>query len=470
MTSSSAAHSRVIRFEVATRRDGRWSIECARDRESEAIAIAKEMLATSAYEAVRVMRERDVFGRTMMQASVFEASLRGRDEPPIKLSSPDESDCWCSELDDLYGARSRRVIGQMLRPFLDQFGITPTELLHNLSFGRKLDEAGTLLSSAIHRISLLRANATGESLAESVRFLERLISTALRRAVDARANRRLSAPGADGLDPLVERLAALTPDPAERRFQLRCAASLACETERSLLARLVRVLGWAPTAQLPESVAVIDEMIADCLGSATVVQEMLGAQPELGTALHTTIEIARGRPVETPPRAAKWYPDLAAFLAGHPCPDTRTVLLVRVHREIAGDTPLTRGSAVEESRVLLSIAGALKDDTIGGYVGGARMVEAMVRRWSRLDQPGGFSDMKIPATPPAERFAALLGAEPDHYGETKKRALATLLIDALREVPLDRREPLRQYADAIENSKLLAAARRSLLREIAAGG
>ena len=175
MATSTAVASRVIRFEVATRRDGRWSIECARDRESEAVKLAKEMLSTAAYETVRVTRERDVFGRTMIQASVFEASLRGHSEPPIKISAPDESDCWCSELEDLYGARSRRLIGQMLRPFLDQFGITPTELLHNVNFGRKLDDAGMLLSTAIHRIATIRARATDESMTESVRFLERLI-------------------------------------------------------------------------------------------------------------------------------------------------------------------------------------------------------------------------------------------------------------------------------------------------------
>lgn len=470
MTNGSAAASRVIRFEVATRRDGRWAIECSRDRESEAVKIAKEMLATSAYEAVRVMRERDVFGRTVIQASVFEASLRGRDEPPLKLSAPDESDCWCSELDDLYGARSRRLIGQMLRPFLDQFGITPTELLHNVSFGRKLDEAGMLLSSAIHRIAGIRANATGESMTESVRFLERLISTALRRAAEARAGRRHSMLGADGLDAAVERIRAVSSNTAEQRFQLRCAAAIACETERSLLARLVKVLEWAPSATQRESIAVIDEMIADCLGSAGVLQEMLGAQPELGTALRMSIQVARGRAVEAPPRAAKWYPELAEFLATHPCPETRTVLLVRVQRELGGDKPLTRGSRADEARVLLEIAGTLKDDVIGGYIGGSRMVESMIRRWSRLDQPGGFSDMTMPPGTPAERFTGLLRTEPDHYGESKKRALATLLLDALRDVPVDQRAELRRHAEEIEQSKLLEPARRTLLRELAAGG
>jgi len=190
MSQGSAAASRVVRFEVATQRDGRWSIECARERQDEAIAMARALLATNAYQAVRVMRERDVHGRTLIETPVYEALRSHDDEPPLRLSAPDESDCWCTEIADLYGARSRRVIGQMLRAFLDQLGVTPTELLHNLRFARKLDDAGMLLSSAVHRISRARAEATGESLAESIRFLEKLIATALRRMVDARAKRR----------------------------------------------------------------------------------------------------------------------------------------------------------------------------------------------------------------------------------------------------------------------------------------
>lgn len=470
MTQGNVAATRVFRFEVATQRDGRWSIECARERQDDAIAMARALLATKAYEAVRVVRERDVHGRTLIETPIFEAlRTNGDDEPQLRLSAPDESDCWCAEIDDLYGARSRRVIGQMLRAFLDHLGITPTELLHNVRFSRKLDDAGMLLSSAVHRISRARAEATGEALADSIKFLEKLIGTALRRAVEARADRRHPVPGEDGLDPIIERARAASPDLGTQRFFTRHAVALACETMPSLLARLVAALDWGAIAKEPESVTLVDELIADCLGSAAVLKEMLGAQPELGSALRMSIDLARGRPVEAPPRAASWYPALASFLAAHPCPETRSVLLVRVQRELGTERPLSRGGAPEEAAALMAIASALKDDAIGGYVGGAPIVDAMVRRWSRLDQPGGFSDIELPTGLPLDRFAHLMRQEPDLYGETKKRALATLLLDALRDVPVDERYRLQAHVDAITASKLLDAARRTLLRELAAG-
>jgi hypothetical protein len=470
MSQGSAAATRVFRFEVASKRDGRWAIECARERQDDAIAMARALLATKAYEAVRVVRERDVHGRTLIETPIFEALRTDDDEPQIRLSAPDESDCWCTELDDLYGARSRRVIGQMLRAFLDQLGITPTELLHNARFARKLDDAGMLLSSAVHRISRARAEATGESMADSIKFLEKLIGTALRRVVEARANRKHPVPGADGLDPLVERARAASPDLGAQRFFVRHAVALAFETQPSLLARLVCALDWGAGAKLPESVAIVDELIADCLGSAVVLKEMLGAQPELGAALRMSIDLARGRPVATPPRAASWYPALAQVLAEHPCPETRSVLLVRVQRELGTERPLSRGGASEEATALLAIAGGLRDDAVGGYVGGAPMVEAMIRRWQRLDQPGGFSDIEVPDGMPLDRFGDLIRQEPDLYGETKKRALATLLLDSLRNVPVDERCHLFGHVDAIKASGLLDTARSAVLRELAAGG
>ena len=126
------ATTRIIRYEIGTRRDGRWMIECARERESEAIALARTLLASKSYEAVRVMRERDLHGTTLVQTPIFEATCSGDGSQPLRVSASDERDCWCTELDELYGARSRRAIGQLLRSFLDQLKITPTELLHNI--------------------------------------------------------------------------------------------------------------------------------------------------------------------------------------------------------------------------------------------------------------------------------------------------------------------------------------------------
>ncbi|MBL8701913.1 MAG: hypothetical protein JNK67_26255 [Alphaproteobacteria bacterium] len=469
MTSSINA-TREVRFEVATQRDGRWTIECARLGEPEARRIAQQLLATNAYEAVRVVRERDVLGRTLVETPIFAARRTASSEPPLRVNATDERDCWCAELDDLYGARSRRAIGQLLRAFLDQIQITPIELLHNVRFARKLDDAGTLLGAALHRIARARAEAIGEPLAQSVKLLESLIATAMRRMVDAQANRRHPVPGDDGLDALVARCRQLAPDPSAVRFHIRHAIARDFEGRPSLLARLDAALGWLGAASDPESLAAIDELVADCLGSAATMQETLGVQRDLATALRMTIELARGRPKTEPARMASWYAPLARMLAEQACPETRTVLLGRVQREVAGDRPLTRGTTADEANAIVALAGALKDDTAGGYVGGAPMLEALVRRWKRIDRPGGFSEFEIPDGDAASRFQSLVAFEPECFGETRKRALATLLLDALREVPAADRPALGRFAPLIEASSLLDAARATLLRELAAAG
>jgi len=462
------ATTRIIRYEIGTRRDGRWMIECARELESEAIALARTLLASKSYEAVRVMRERDLHGTTLVQTPIFEAACSGDGSQPLRVSASDERDCWCTELDELYGARSRRAIGQLLRSFLDQLKITPTELLHNIRFSRKLDDAGMLLSSAMQRVARARAESTGESVSDSVGVLETLIAAAIRRAADARAQRHTPRPGTDGLDPLVERARQMSENQSEQRFFLRYAIALDFEAMPSLLARLVAALEWGARATTPEAVIAVDELVADCLGSAAIVQEMLGAQPDLATAMRMSIELARGRFEGAPPRAASWFPKLAALLAEHPCPEIRAILLARVQRELGGERPLTRGRPADEATAIMTLASGLKDETGGTYIGGSPMIEKMIRRWKRLDQPGGFADLEMPVGSAAQRFQTLLIQEPDQYGETKKRAMATLLIDALREIPLDDRGPLRETAGAIRDAAFPEPARRTLLEELGA--
>ena len=43
---------------------------------------------------------------------------------------------------------------------------------------------------------------------------------------------------------------------------------------------------------------------------------------------------------------------------------------------------------MDEANAVLAIAAAVKDDSNGSYIGGGRMIEALIRRWKRLDQPG----------------------------------------------------------------------------------
>ena len=242
------------------------------------------------------------------------------------------------------------------------------------------------------------------------------------------------------------------------------------EGEPTLLARLAMVLGWAGAASAPESVARVDELVADCLASPEVLREVLGGQQDFATALMATIDMARGREPPPPPRPAPWYPDLARFLATQLAPETRGVLMARVRRELAGPRPLARGDATAEAAALTRVAEALRDDARGAYAGGGGTVVAMVRRWQRLDRPGGFGDLVLPQGGPAARFRALALAETEIRGEMRRRAVATLLLDALRETPAASRAALREFEPSIRRANLLDEARELVLRELSAAG
>jgi hypothetical protein len=457
---------RAHRFEIATRRDGRWTIEATRIRLDESIALANVLLSRKAYEAVRVVRARDVGERTVFETTVYRAERTDDSEPPIKLSGADDRDCWCGDLEDFYGPRSRRAIGSILRDFLDRAGITPTELLHVPRHVRNLEETGPLLPAAVQKAARLTAQSGERGLKASLAFLEATIDEARRRAEASRADRNHPQPGSDGLDAFFERIASRGGEPVDRLHAACHGIARSLEPARTMLVRLDTALVWGRAVRGAPAIQAVDSLLADCLGSAKVVSELLGRQPDLASALDVAIAIARGRPVARPREAAAWYGDFSAFVAAHAAAETRAILLGRVQRALAGDRPLTHGDADAEAAALGAILEALCDDVSGGFVGGEHMVAALAWRWRRLDKPGGFGDLTVPRGTPTERFRDLLDSAGRAHGLMRQRAVATLLIDALRDIPIDARQNINDLRPRIERSGLPEQTIRLLCGEI----
>jgi hypothetical protein len=252
-------------------------------------------------------------------------------------------------------------------------------------------------------------------------------------------------------------------------FYVRHTLSRTLEPMASLGERVQAVLEWRQGATTPAAQALIDEFISDCLGSGVLVQDMLGRQPDLGAALVTLTDLARGQLATDPVAAPPWFAGLRQLLGELPCPEIRVVLIARVRRELAGDQPLTRGNEGDMLRVLNQVTDKLKNDAEGTFIGGGGIVEGLIKRWSRLDVPGGIGDLKPPKGKPEERFTALLEHEKLVYGESRKRALATLMSDALRDMPVTARAALASTAGAVQASNLLPPARLLIVRQLAGG-
>lgn len=451
--------NRIIRFEIATFSQGRWVIESLREDEAEAVELARTLLASEKYEAVRVVRERSMLDGFTTAKPVYEERMAPRAKSRLRLSGGSEASAWCETIEDLYGAASRRTIGSLLRSFLDHHGITVMELLHDYRWIRKIDSADGLLSAALHRVVRQRAEQSGESLDACRARLDDFIAEATTRARDLMASRALPRLLDDGLDGLVVACRRAAPEPSRQEYLMRFALCRFIEPRQGLMDRLASLAAIAAPAVELQAHLLFDAFAADCLASGTVMQDLLGRQPHLGQALIAIADLAAGRQDEAPSGRQPLAATIGRMIAERPSPDMRAVLMDRIVRALAAEQRLTRGDARAEAKALDELCERLQDGD-GGFPGGPAMVRALARRYSRLDLPGALEEIRLHPGSAAEQIEELLLLERTAFSDIKKRAIATLLLDVARGAAADERVTLRALARSVANSGLPAPTRR----------
>lgn len=421
------------RFEVAARRGGRWVIDCLARSENEARARADELYRDESIEAVRVIRAR--FGR---DGTSFESVLHEQERPkrqgaaPVRIAAAPAAAAWCETLDDFYGRASRHAIARLLRNFLDRHGITPTELLHHQRYMRILERQENLQGQAVQRMATIQAKAREIEPRVRADAIDGFIEQASVRARDALASRAAPRLGEDGIKALADAITSLATGEADKGFYLRFAISVAWETNYGPADKLAAIGKWA--AEDPSLLPLIDELAAGLLGAASLVQEVLGAQPHLAGALSTMADLALGHgPEKTPPALAP-FEDL---LAAASMPETRVVLIERIERELASEKPLSRDDGQMQRRQFDTLVDKLVDAD-GFFVGGPAMVETLARRSRRLEIVGGIEAVRFRSESVPERLEELFTHAADAISERQQRAIGTYFTALLDEAGDDR--------------------------------
>jgi hypothetical protein len=424
-----AEHPPSRRFEVWALREKRWLIDCLAPSEEAAQARAEELYADEDTAGVRVIRGR--FGRdgTSYETVLSERVREGRrGERPVRIAAAPDEAAWCETIDDLYGPASRRMIARLLRNFLDRYAITPTELLHHPRYVKQLERQAELMGQAVQRVATHQARLRGLDMRQRLDALDRLINEAIGRARDGIGSRAAPRLGEGGLAALGEDVIARVQSPSDRAFFLRFAVSRAYEDQGSFGAKMELLTRWA-TPDLPAPLApLVDELAAGLLGAASLLQDMLGPQPHLAAALMTLVDLAQGR---TPGHTKA--PSLAALagLLGRPgMSETRLVVLERVQRALASDTPLSRDDAAGQKALFNRLVDALID-TRGLFAGGASMVDAIARRTRQFEIVGGIESIRYAAAEPLARLEQLVEVAAGVLGERQQRAVATLMAEII---------------------------------------
>jgi hypothetical protein len=377
----SAIPGREVEFEVQAYYDKHWVTEGSFGRETEAVAFAKSLFSDEKVEEVKITRFRAMMGGGIsLKKEIFSEKRPAKPKKAITLSSKITEGQLCATLKDFASLPSRIVMNRVLREFLDHMVITPTELLHNFSYQKKLDSLG-LIDSAVSQLAQAQSAAGHGDVKSRLDALYKLVEQIRYKAQETMSERRRI----PVLEPkqyahFCQRIDAVYP-PDDRDYMIKTGLTNYLNGSPSLAAKLEQIAALVTDDVDNAKVAHLDDMIADLLGAGSLVQDMLGQQPSLGAALGLLADLILSRldmsQVKSP------TPQLTlihGLLNGRGMPGSKAVLLDRLRRELALAKPLSRSPNPAHERDELNRLDAKLKDANGSYFFGADFDQLITKR------------------------------------------------------------------------------------------
>src|SRR5579883_2732581 len=339
----SAIPGRHGEFEVQAFCDTLWVTDGSFERHGEAIAFAKSLFTDEKIEEVKITRFRAMMGGGLsLKKEVFSEKRAAKPKKAITLSAKITEGQLCTTVAEFTSLPSRIIMNRVLREFLDYMMITPTELLHNFSYQKKLDSLG-LIDSAVSQLAQAQSAAGHGDIKSRLDVIYKLVEQIRYKAQETMSERRRL--------PILEekqyahfcsRIDAVYP-PDDRDYMIKTGLTNYLNGSPSLAQKLEQIAALVTDDVDNAKVAHLDDMIADLLGAGSLVQDILGQQPSLGAALGLLADLILGRldlaQMKSPTAQLKL---IHGLLHGRGMPASKAVLLERLRREVATPKPLSR--------------------------------------------------------------------------------------------------------------------------------
>ena len=413
---------RNVHYEVQGLRGASWTILDLLYEESDAMAAAEQHWSSGGHTAVRVLKERfDPDSNTFNSMEVAHKGKHAKRAGEIELGG---TVGVCRRLEDFYGTESRGSIGEVLRDTLDEWQITPLELLHDIDNYYRLDGAGTLLQKAVQQAAI-RVQAGDMSVQERMKLIFSLIDTSVDRLKqDAEAN-RIPAFKKSGFRTLVTKL-----DGSDDRAYLLTAAVVGFLKPVDKIADKLKALMPLFLPDLPDwAVAVLDDFVAEFLAHTPIVIALIGKRKSLGDALIAMAHLAEGHLEQAAGGKRGLTAEARAIdglMRGHQLPRARRVLFERVRAELARNRRLTKGLLDGELKVMAQLLRAVASEEHALLT--AAIEEALEERGERYLNNQMIAEYLADAADPIDSIDRLLVLEEYVIGATNKRALANYIV------------------------------------------
>jgi hypothetical protein len=305
---------------------------------------------------------------------------------PLRLSNIDEA-APCAHRDDYLGLGARITMNRLLRNYFDREGMIPSELIYSHDRAKRFMTTD-LCPLAIDRVSTLQARDTGgdsrkrrDAIFEEVNAIMEEVKTVSK----SKTIKSFECANLEEIDAAAAKV--------NKPMAFHILACKALVQYRSLEGKLGLVLEWLETDKGKELEFELDSLLAEIMSSATLIQDMLGPQRNLASAISTLLDWVDGKEVQGTGAAPQAVGAICRLFSQDRLEATRDVLFDFILRQLSGKQPLARNDPSQEEKEFLALFNRLVAPT--GMTGGSDMAEALTRRYGHGMKQGGESGERL---------------------------------------------------------------------------
>ena len=431
-------------FEILALHGDTWQIDATVNNKSEIEEVAAQILGESGVSGVRVVHDSILIEKSINDLEeedfVFE-KIKDAVQEKIFVGEIDTAPN-CEVAEDLLKPDALTTLNRLFRKYLDKNNITAMEVIHNGKEIKRLNDADTLVPSAVGKVAKIQSENSDASSNERRDILFEFMQEITNKANQAE-ERGLPAIKKTSFTEAISDLKK-TASEAELEYLLNVIIAKELIDTRSYWGKLLQTIRWASDLDDPGVEAALDRFVADILANNSVIQDLLGDQLDLGSAVIEMLDLGSGS-LETgeldelQEEGIEWTKaKLNQIMALPSFKISQLILLERAEQQIAGSGKLSKeGETGEQERFNAILDRVITKDEV---LGGAHMAEALTERQTRLINKGGLTGLKeaintlIPSLrSPARKIALLLSLASSKMAEDKleqfiQEHIETLLI------------------------------------------
>ena len=431
-------------FEILALHGDTWQIDATVNNKSEIEEVAAQILGESGVSGVRVVHDSILIEKSINDLEeedfVFE-KIKDAVQEKIFVGEIDTAPN-CEVAEDLLKPDALTTLNRLFRKYLDKNNITAMEVIHNGKEIKRLNDADTLVPSAVGKVAKIQSENSDASSNERRDILFEFMQEITNKANQAE-ERGLPAIKKTSFTEAISELKK-TASEVELEYLLNVIIAKELIDTRSYWGKLLQTIRWASDLDDPGVEAALDRFVADILANNSVIQDLLGDQLDLGSAVIEMLDLGSGS-LETgeldelQEEGIEWTKaKLNQIMARPNFKISQLILLERAEQQIAGSGKLSKeGETGEKERFNAILDRVITKDEV---LGGAQMAEALTERQTRLINKGGLTGLKeaintlIPSLrSPARKIALLLSLASSKMAEDKleqfiQEHIETLLI------------------------------------------